>query len=156
MEFPPLFLADFETFWSYDPCGMRCATMSGGVKIMNKSFWRFCLLLILNIVPFFIACVLYKFGAWIQLMFPILQIIINSINYRLTTKVISFVFLNMAMLISSIANTLISTKLYYANVSSDSETLLVGYSFAQIAFVFITLMTLISIVCRIVSNKRSK
>ncbi len=123
---------------------------------MNKSFWRFCLLLILNILPFFLDCVLYKFGAWVELMFPILQIIINLINYHCTTKVISFVFLNMAMLISSIANILISTQLYYANVSSDSGTLLVGYYFAQIAFVFITLMTLISIVCRIASNKRNK
>ncbi len=123
---------------------------------MNKSFWRFCLLLVLNIVPFFLDCVLYKFGAWIQLMFPILQIIINSTNYRLTTKVISFVFLNMAMLISSIVSILISTQLYYTNISSDSGTLSVGYSFAQIAFVFVVLMTLISIVCRIVSNKRSK
>ena len=90
------------------------------------------------------------------MIFPILQILINSLNYKWANKVISYLFLNITMLFSSIASLEIMTKLYYNNISSDTETLAVGNFAVLVGIVFIILMTLISIVCQIISKKLNK
>ena len=69
-------------------------------------------------------------------------------------KMLSFLSLNLVMLISSISSLQIQTNLYYNNVSSDSETLAVGSFGVMISFLFILLMTLISVVCRIVKSQK--
>lgn len=117
---------------------------------MNKKCRR---ALIINIIPFFLSCLLYNAGIGIIMFFPILQILINLLNYKWTKKVISYLFLNILMLISSITSIEISTQLYYNNISSDTETLAVGSFAVMVGVVFILIMTLISIICRIISNK---
>lgn len=112
---------------------------------MNK---KYILALFLNIVPFFLGCLLYDGGLAIFIMFLMLQILVNELNHKWTNKVISYLFLNLAMLISSIASSKIITQLYYNNVSSDNDTLAVGDFEVKFIFVFIILMTLISIIYR--------
>ena len=114
---------------------------------------KYILVLLLNIVPFFLSCFLYEGGIAILLMLPAIQFLINIVNYKWTKKIVSFVILNLAMLVSSVANIEITTKLYYNNISSDTETLAVGNFAGLVGVVFIIAMTLISIVCRIVSKK---
>ena len=113
---------------------------------------KYMLALILNITPFFLSCFLYEGGIAILLMLPALQFLLNILNYKWTKRILSFVILNSAMLISSVANIEIITKLYYNNISSDTETLAVGNFTVLVGIVFIIAMTLISIVCRIVST----
>lgn len=120
---------------------------------MNK---RYILALIINIVPFLLSCLLYEVGIAIFMMFLILRILINLLNYKWTNKVISYLLLNLAMLISSIASSKIITHLYYNNISSDNGTLAVGDFEVKFIFVFILLMTLMSIICRIISKKNLK
>ncbi len=88
-----------------------------------------------------------------MLIFPSLQLLINILNYKWTKKILSFVILNSAMLISSVTNIEIITKLYYNNISSDTETLAIGNFAVLVGIIFIIAMTLISIFCRIVSKK---
>lgn len=88
------------------------------------------------------------------MLFPVLQIIFNTINYRSTTNVKTFLLLNTAMLVSSVANILISTGLYYVVVSSDSGTAFVGSLFALIALIIVITLTLISVVFRIVTGRK--
>lgn len=112
---------------------------------MNK---KYILALFLNIVPFFLGCLLYDGGLAIFIMFLMLQILVNELNHKWTNKVISYLFLNLAMLISSVASSKIITQLYYNNISSDNDTLAVGDFEVKFIFVFIILMTLISIIYR--------
>ena len=120
---------------------------------MNK---RYILALIINIVPFLLSCLLYEAGIAIFMMFFMLQILLNLLNYKWTNKIISYLLLNLAMLTSSIASSKIITNLYYNNISSDNGTLAVGDFEAKFTFAFIILMTLISIICRIVSKRNLK
>lgn len=117
---------------------------------------KYILLLILNTVPFFLSCLLYEGGFVISLAFPVIQILINCLNYKWAKKIPAYVFLNVAMLISSIQSLKISTQLYYDNISSDPGTLAVGFLEVQLALVFIIFMTLISIVCKINKNIKLK
>ena len=138
-------------------CGVLCATMSEGVKRMKiKEISKYCLSLILNIAPFFLSCFLYEGGIAISLTFPALQFLINTVNYKQTNKIISYLFLNLAMLLSSVVSIKINTWLYYNNISSDTETLAVGSFEVQVCILFILLMTLISITCRILSKKSNQ
>ena len=114
------------------------------------------LALMLNIIPFFSTCFLYEGGIAVLLMLPALQFLLNILNYKWTKRILSFVILNSAMLISNVASIEIITKLYYNNISSDTETLAVGNFAMVIGIVFIVVMTLISIVCRIVSKKKNQ
>ena len=114
---------------------------------------KYMLALMLYIIPFFSTCFLYEGGIVILLMFPALQFLINTVNYKWTKKILSFVILNSAMFISTINSIEIITKLYYNNISSDTETLAVGHFAVLVGIVFIIALTLISIVCRLVSTK---
>ena len=88
-----------------------------------------------------------------MLMFPAIQILLNFFNYGYTKKIISFLFLNFAMLISSVASLEITTLLYYTNVSADSETLAVGSASVQICIAFVGIMTLISAIFKFIDKK---
>ena len=114
---------------------------------------KYMLALMLNIIPFFLTCFLYEGGIVILLMFPVLQFLINIVNYKWTKKILPFVILNSAMFISTINSIEIITKLYYSKISSDTETLAVGNFAVWLGIVFIIAMTLITVVCRIVSKK---
>lgn len=114
------------------------------------------LVLFLNIAPFFLSCLLYEGGIAILVMLFMLQILINTLNYKWTAKVISYLFLNLTMLVSSIASSKILTQLYYTNVSSDNGTLAVGDFEVKFTFIFITLMTLICIAFRIINKNNLK
>ena len=120
----------------------------------KKQIVKYCIGLLLNIVPFILSCFLYGGGFAISLMFTALQFLINLYNYNYMKKMLSFLSLNLVMLISSISSLQIQTNLYYNNVSSDSETLAVGSFGVMISFLFILLMTLISVVCRIVKSQK--
>ena len=125
-----------------------------GKKIeRNRVMKKYMLALMLNIIPFFLSCFLYEGGIAILLMFPALQFLINTVNYKWTNKLMSYLFLNLAMLISSVASIKINTWLYYNNISSDTETLAIGSFEDQVCIVFIITMTLITALCRIVSKK---
>ncbi len=113
---------------------------------------KYILALILNVVPFFLTCFLYEGGIAISLILPALQFLLNTVNYKWTKRILSFAILNSAMLVSSVASIKINTWLYYNNISSDSGTLAVGSFQVQVCIVFVLLMTLISIVCRILSK----
>lgn len=117
---------------------------------------RYILALIINIIPFFLCCLLYEGGIAIFMMFLMLQILINLLNYKWTNKVISYLFLNTAMLISSIASIEIITQLYYNDISPDPGTLAVGNFAVIVGVVFVLLMTLISIICRIAAKRLNK
>lgn len=129
--------------------------MQRGVKEMNKKrVVKYCIGLILNIAPFFLTLFLYEGGIAIALMFPALQFLINLYNYNYTEKIPSFLSLNLVMLISSISSLKINNNLYYNNISSDTETLAVGSLEVLVSFLFVLLMTLISVVCRIVKSQK--
>ena len=112
--------------------------------------------LILNIVPFFLTCFLYEGGIAVSLILPIIQFLLNTLNYKWTKKILLFAILNLAMLISSVASIKINTWLYYNNISSDTETLAVGSFEVQVCILFILLMTLISIACRMLNKKTNQ
>ena len=114
---------------------------------------KYIVALILNIVPFFLTCFLYEGGIAISLILPVIQILLNEQNYKWTKKILSFVILNSAMLVSSVASIKINTWLYYNHISSDTETLAVGSFSVQVCVVLVMLMTLISMICRILSKK---
>ena len=123
---------------------------------MKKAF-DYLLLLLANTAPFLLLSYLfYESGIAIMLMFPALQSLLNILNYDCTKRLLSFVFLNIAMLISSIAGHEITTRLYYNNISSDSETLAVGEFAVYACIVFVAVMTLISIICKAFGKTKNK
>ncbi len=54
----------------------------------TKNILKYSLALILNIIPFFLSCLLYDGGIAIFMFLFMLQILIGMLNYKWTNKII--------------------------------------------------------------------
>ena len=77
---------------------------------------------------------LYKFGFVTYLCIMAAMFVLLYIVYRYTHKLSEMLFFYANLLISSTIGEKCVTQLYYANISSDQETLLVGDVFLGIIF----------------------
>ncbi len=107
---------------------------------------------LINMVPFFLCCLLYAGGLGTIMLFPFFQFFINWLNCKWTDKIIPYISLNVIMLFSSVISNRVTTYLYYYNISSDTETLAVGNFSEIVAFVIISLLTVVSLICKAVIN----
>lgn len=119
----------------------------------KKELFKYCLALFLNIAPFYLGCFLYQGGSAVMMLFPFLQFALNALNYKWTKRIFPFMVLNLAMLISTVHSLEIITRLYYNNISSDNDTLSVGDFAVHVGIILIIIMTLITVVWRIASNR---
>ncbi len=122
--------------------------------IMKNDAVRFCLALLISMLPFGLSCLLYQGGLAITMMVHVLQIFISALNFQWTKRIVSFSMLNMVMLASSTASTIVQLHLYYTNISSDGATLMIGRLGVQDALVLGILLTLIGIVYRLIKRRK--
>lgn len=123
---------------------------------MKKKIPRCILLILANILPFCLESLLYGAGLAITVLLPLFQYIINVLNYKWTKGIFSYVGLNVLMLVSSVVNIEISTRLYYNNISADNGTLAVRNFAQMVAVKWIGIITLICVIYRIVSKIKHK
>ncbi|MBQ6846272.1 MAG: hypothetical protein IJO61_04000 [Oscillospiraceae bacterium] len=123
---------------------------------MKKKISRCILLILANILPFCLESLLYGAGLAITLLLPLFQYIINVLNYRWTNGILSYVCLNILMLVSSVVNIEISIWLYYNNISADTGTLAVGNFAQMVAVGWIGIITLICVLVRIASKIKQR
>lgn len=123
---------------------------------LKKKISRCILLILANILPFCLESLLYGAGLAITLLLPLFQYIINVLNYRWTNGILSYVCLNILMLVSSVVNIEISIWLYYNNISADTGTLAVGNFAQMVAVGWIGIITLICVLVRIASKIKQR
>ena len=117
---------------------------------------KYCLAVVINIIPFLLCSLLYRGGAYIILfLFPLLQLALAVLNFVWTKKIISLLFLDVTMLVSSVIGNELNTIFYYNNISSDAETLMVGSVLSASAVLVVGLLTVISMIIRIVVNYKN-
>ncbi len=113
------------------------------------------MLALLNTLPFFLCFLFYKFALGPLLFFPVLQLLINIFNYDYSERIAPFLGWNLLMLVSSVASIWLYVLLYYKINPSDFEALGMIEAGIQFCTVFIALMTLISVVCKIKGRKNN-
>ena len=125
--------------------------------MQTKTIIKYCFALVLNIAPFLLCTLLYPNGAYIIVcLYPIFQIFLTVLNYVWTKEIPTFLLLNITMLIASVLGNNIHTSLYYNNISSDSETLLVGGFLTMLAVSFAILLSVIGIIIRMICKRKSR
>lgn len=111
-----------------------------------------------NFIPVLCGCLLFRGGApLLWPLFIILQIILTCINYGVSDRKSDVLFLSSQLLISTIIANLLLTHLYYALISSDDETLIVGYAGGRVGVIFVLVLSLISLGMKaLVGGKKSQ
>ena len=105
----------------------------------------FALMNLANYVLVLLACTLYGVGFGTALLFFVLQPILTAANYTVSKKTWQLIVLSAHQLISTTIANCTSVQLYYQNISSDSETLLVGKYAFIIGCVYVIILSVIAI-----------
>ena len=102
-----------------------------------------------NYIPALCACLFFRGGG--PVMFPLLialQIILTLLNFFIANSKKPMIFLSANLFVSTIIANVLSTYLYYTNISSDSETILVGEWATIIGAGFVFILSLIFILLK--------
>lgn len=116
------------------------------------------ILVFINIIPFMLFIPFYANGALIGLtllLFLLIQSVLNLINFVFTQKYAFYLFLNLLMIVSNAVCSSVTTRLYYNNISSDSMTLVLGDGSTAFAVIFGILLTIASLVVKLVYKRSS-
>lgn len=104
-----------------------------------KNIPKYSITLIFNLIPVLLAYfIFYKNGIWSVLLYVPLWHILSCINFAVSNGSNSFTLLSAFTVLCAWTTELLSTYLYFNRISSDSETILVGYLGA--AFVAISVL----------------
>ena len=112
--------------------------------------------ILINTVPFLASIFVFMLGLGATILFPIIQIIVNTYNYKKTSNIVKYILLNLLMLISSVLSIVTDVFLYYKFISSDSITLLLGNYEIGVALVFVSIITVISAIIKLFRKYTSK
>ena len=116
------------------------------------------ILVFINIIPFMLFIPFYANGALIGLtllLFLLIQSVLNLINFVFTQKYSFYLFLNLLMIVTNSVCSSVTTRLYYHNISSDSMTLVLGDGSTAFAVIFGILLTIASLVVKLVYKRSS-
>lgn len=116
--------------------------------------YRFPLLILINSLPFIFDIVFYENGAYNDLLFPIVFACLVSMNYYLLDKTLHYVLINVYVLFGVIFSGVVSTFLYYNNISSDGETLAVGEAMIFWGTAIVIVTTVISGIIKGLINRK--
>lgn len=105
----------------------------------------FAIMNLANYVLVLLACTLYGVGFGTALLFLVLQPVLTAVNYIASEKTWQLIVLSVHLLISTLIANYMSVQLYYQNISSDSETLLVGKYAIIIGCVYVIILSAITI-----------
>lgn len=110
---------------------------------------KYILAILSNYIPVLWAYILYSGGAaTVWSLFIISQILLVTSNHKITKNKLALLFLHVNLLVSTIVANWLSTHLYYTNISSDDETLLVGIWGLKVGAVFVILMSTFSLLIK--------
>ena len=116
---------------------------------------KYILAILANYIPVLWAYIFYSIGAGIDWsLFIISQILLVTLNHKITKSKLALLFLHANLLVSTIVANWLSTHLYYTNISSDDETLLVGNLGLKVGVIFVILMSTFSLLIRIFLEKQ--
>ena len=111
-----------------------------------------------NYIPVLCGCLLFRGGA--SLLWPlfiILQILLTGLNYGVADRKLAVLFFSANLFVSTIIANLLATHLYYTLISSDDETLIVGYAGGWIGAIFVLVLSLISLMVKaLIGRKKAK
>lgn len=116
---------------------------------------KYILAILANYIPVLWAYIFYSIGAGTDWsLFIISQILLVTLNHKITKSKLALLFLHVNLLVSTIVANWLSTHLYYTNISSDDETLLVGNLGLKVGVIFVILMSTFSLLIRIFLEKQ--
>ena len=116
---------------------------------------KYILAILANYIPVLWAYIFYSIGAGVDWsLFIISQILLVTLNHKITKSKLALLFLHVNLLVSTIVANWLSTHLYYTNISSDDETLLVGIWGLKVGAIFVILMSTFSLLIRIFLEKQ--
>ena len=118
---------------------------------------KYILAILANYIPVLWAYIFYSIGAGVDWsLFIISQILLVTLNHKITKSKLALLFLHVNLLVSTIVANWLSTHLYYTNISSDDETLLVGIWGLKVGAIFVILMSTFSLLIRIFLEKQKR
>lgn len=129
---------------------------------MYKKYIKYSLVAILNFILLLFSYLFYKKGgSFILPLFLISQAILVVINIVASKSKKSFALLTGCLAVSTIYANIVDASLYYHNISSDSETLLVGQAEAIIGVIYILILSVIAyiikrVICKIAERNALK
>ncbi len=106
---------------------------------------KYVLSFVICTLPFILRCAVYwkaEINGFylVYLLFPVL-LILTLMNFFLFRKNLHFIIAQIILLITMSSLTLLSTYLYYTNISNDSMTPVVGQAIAWLGAIFIVIAT---------------
>ena len=111
---------------------------------------KYILITLTNYIPVLCAFFAYIGGApVVWMLFIMSQIGLVVLNYKATDKISIVTFLSINLLASTIIANKLATYLYYTNVSSDGETLIVGNVGLWVGVIFVVILSLLSILLKV-------
>ena len=122
-------------------------------RIWLKNKWV--LLFLINTLPFLLDIAFYKNGAMddLFLFFPVFAGL-TILNFKNCSKTLHFVFLQVYIIICAVCSGYISMNLHYNYLASDFMTLLVGTLFIFLGAVIGIIITIVSVVAKVITNKK--
>lgn len=116
---------------------------------------KYILVTLANYIPVLCGCLLFRGGApLLWPLFIIMQILLVSLNYSTANGKLGVLFLNANLLVSTIAANWLFVYLYYTLISSDSETVIVGYVGGEIGAIFVLVLSLISVLIKALTGRK--
>ena len=116
---------------------------------------KYILVTLANYIPVLCGCLLFRGGApLLWPLFIIMQILLVSLNYSTAKGILGVLFLNANLTVSTIIANWLFTHLYYTLISSDSETLIVGYVGGEIGTIFVLVLSLISVLIKALTGRK--
>ena len=107
---------------------------------------KYILVTLANYIPVLCAFLLYRGGGLLfWSVFITMQVLLVCLNYSTAGKKTVLLFFSANLLVSTIIANWLSIYLYYTYISSDAETILVGYAAIKIGVVFVLILSLISL-----------
>lgn len=109
------------------------------------------LISVLNYILVLFGLVFYRGGApLITLFFILTQAALTVMNCLTAKNIPELIWYSVNLLVSTIIGNILSSQLYYHNISSDSRTLLVGKVMLQIGIVYVIAISVIAIIIKVI------
>jgi len=123
---------------------------------MNKlRFTFFILMNIINYVLVVPAVLLYKGGSPVTIpLFLSLQLALIIADFFASENTRQLCILSINLLISTIVANILSTQLYYHNISSDAETLLVGKYEVIIGSIYVIVLSCAAVAIKYIRQNK--
>ena len=121
---------------------------------MFSKKYKFPLLILLNTLPFVLNVLLYRHSTMTAFLFPLIFIILSTLNYDASKKTVYYILLQAYILICTVCSGYASARLYFLNISSDPVSIAICHLQVYTGAAIIVITTVITAIIKATKNKK--